>query len=554
MRSCIVVLGLVVSLFSGANARMEHAQALLEQPAQEQGSQSTTDEAVVTRAFGSTAVNMENLKTFIRARGVSDIGLIDDLIVRAACIVRLENGFGGQLTTAGLQEYLKNRELSTAGSKDEIFDRSCSYQSKENQVVELLGKPVADVTKEELKAQLATLGFVSTTGSKSQLVERLGQAYKDILTIRKLLNDKTFDSTKVKPLLEARGLSTEGNTNILLSRLADYLVNAAQNTIMPGVSSHCDMVVESAICISGGEKVLTSDALPRGLVGKWTFDDQYMLDHSGKSHHAKEAVGFGPGFNGFGQSAKFDGNNMLEIPNSEALSNSDFCVSLWLYLLADSTGQWRTIIHKGSRDNERTPTLFLEPQTRGIEFFVSTTDDAQPAGERVWSNTFVPLRKWTHVVGCAEGRNLRLYINGILDAENTTIGTPMMNQGPLYVGNDPWRPAGGIAGFVDELRYYSRSLTVDEIQAEAQSALGLVEPSFVELGCMGCSLDNCPKTCRKGFRMCSNRDLLSGGYFVARSMGWASTETRIWAAEDGKTTSPGQPLTGLCMCCRIAQD
>jgi len=37
-----------------------------------------------------------------------------------------------------------------------------------------------------------------------------------------------------------------------------------------------------------------------------------------------------------------------------------------MYLLSDSTGQWRTVVHKGTRDNERTPTIFLEPQTRCV--------------------------------------------------------------------------------------------------------------------------------------------------------------------------------------------
>jgi hypothetical protein len=230
------------------------------------------------------------------------------------------------------------------------------------------------------------------------------------------------------------------------------------------VSAHCDLVIESSMCLRGGEKIFTKDAAPRGLVGKWTFDDAYMLDHSGKANHAKEATTFGPGRNGRGQSASFDGQTMLEIPHTPDFEGQDFCVTYWIYLLSDSTGQWRSVLHKGARDNERTPTFFLEPQTRGIEFFVSTTDDSQPAGERLWSNTFVPLRRWTHVAGCAEGRNLRLFVNGILDAEHTTVGTPIVNHGSIFVGNDPWRPAGGIAGYVDDLSYYSRVLSVDEIQ------------------------------------------------------------------------------------------
>jgi hypothetical protein len=548
----VLLLG-VLCVSCGAYQRAHDGQTLLQQGGDEvvEG-QSTSDEAVVTQAFGSTVVNMENLKKFLTARTLSDVGLIDDLIVRTACIVRLEKETGGaQLTTATLQDYLLNRELSTAGSKDELFDRSCAYQSKEMEVIALIGKPIGDISKEELKAQLASLGFISTSGTKPQLVERLGQAYKDISTIKKLLNDEGFDTANVKALLDARGLSSEGNTNELLSRLADDLASSSQNTVMPGISSHCDMVVESAVCIAGGEKVLARDAVPRGLVGKWTFDDAHMTDHSGGRHHIKEVGYFGPGFNGIGQSAKFDGNSSVEIPHSEAFDSEDFCVTMWMYLLEDSIGQWRAIMHKGARDNERTPSFFMEPQTRGVEFFVTTTDDSQPTGERVWSNTFVPLRRWTHIAGCAEGRNLRLYINGILDAENATIGTPILNKGPMYVGSDPWRPAGGINGYIDELRYYTRVLSTDEIQGEASAALGLVEPAFVELGCMGCSLDTCAKTCRKGYQLCTQRDLYAGGYYVSRSMGWASTDTRIWSAEDGKNDVPDE-ASGLCMCCRIS--
>jgi hypothetical protein len=513
------------------------------------------DEALVAAALGSEPVNSPNLKTFIRNRQISDIGLLNDLITRAACIIRLEDDSNvSPLSTTSLQDFLTNRELTTAGSKDELFDRACDYLSNEMQVQKLFGKQIGDVTNEELKEQLNSLGF-SSSGTKPELIYRLGKAHKDISTIKKLLNDDTFDSSHTEHLLAARGLSTEGSMATLISRLADYLVSASENTAMPGVSSHCDVVTESVLCIQGGSKVIAPDAVPRGLVGKWTFDDAYMFDHSGKAHHVKEATSFGPGLNGIGQSAKFDGSTMLEIPHSDHLTTSDFCVTYFLYLLSDSTGQWRSILHKGARDNERTPTFFLEPQTRGIEFFVSTTDDSQPAGERLWSNTFVPLRKWTHVAGCAEGRNLRLYVNGILDAENTTIGTPIMNQGPMYVGNDPWRPAGGIAGYVDELKFYSRALTTDEVQAEASAALGLVEPSFVELGCMGCSLDNCPKTCRQGFRVCTQRDLYAGGYYVSRSMGWVTADTRIWSAEDGKSVgAANQQSSGLCMCCRIGEE
>jgi len=538
-----------------------YSQSLISEDQQSTLGGSVSDEALLVRnRFGGLAVNMENLKAFIAERRLNDVGTIDDLIPRTACVMRLEDIVGSKLSPQGLQTYLTDRALSLEGNTNMWFDRSCDYLSKELKVRDRLGADAAgnavDLSVSTLKSALASLGFIRTSGTKPELIYRLGKAYRDIEAICGLMkcNEKSFDTSTLAGHLNALKLSSEGTTDVLLGRLAQYLVTKSENTVPPGVSQHCDMVVESGICLSGGKKVFVSDAIPKGLVGKWTFDDMHMLDHSGSAIHSKEAVPFGPGLNGMGQSAKFDGNTMLEIPHDEKLSNSNFCMTMWLYLLTDSTGQWRTIFHKGTRDHERTPALFLEPQTRGLEFFVSTTDENQPAGERVWSNTFIPLRSWTHIAACAEGRNLRLYINGILDAENTTVGSPILNKGPLYVGNDPWRPSSGIAGYVDELRYYVRTLSTDEIQAEASSALGLVEPAFVELGCMGCALDSCPKACRKGFRMCTQRDLYSGGYFVARHMGWAASDTKIWSAEDGKISqSSNDKLSGLCMCCRISE-
>jgi len=516
-----------------------------------------TDQQVVEGKFATMPVNVDNLKSFIKQRGVSGVGLIGDLISRTACIIRLETDTGATLTVDTMNDYLRIRELTPASkaTSDELLDKACDYRAKELAVRKLFvqkygsgAKALGDLTKEDLKTELTALGFLSTSGSKAELVYRLGEAKLDIDAISSRIQD--FDTTQLKTRLQLNGLSTEGTTSTMLNRLASYLVDVGGTTGPYGVSPHCNVVLGSSICIQGGSKVLAPMAAPRGLVGHWTFDDNLFLDHSGLGNHAKQPVAHGPGLNGVGASAAFDGSSYMEVPHSEHFASQDFCVTFWLYLLGDSTGEWRPIIHKGARDQERTPTFFLEPQNRGLEFFVSTTDTSQPAGERLWSNTFVPLRRWTHVAGCAEGRNLRLFINGILDAENTTIGTPILNQGSMYVGGDLWRTNGGAQSYLDELRYYSRALTTDEIQASASGGLGGVEPSYVELGCMGCTLDTCPKSCRRGYRMCTARDMSGGAYVVARSMGWANSETRLWQAEDSREAADTPDASGLCMCCR----
>lgn len=514
-----------------------------------------TDEALVESKFATVPqpVNLENLRTFVSPRGIAAIGMMSDLVSKAACILRLESDIGAVVSTVSLQNYLTAREMSPAGSRDDMFERACDYQKKESATRLHLNKTLGDITVDELKNGLTNLGFIATSGTKAELVYRLGKAHLDVQVIRRITGDSDFDTSDVHDMLGSRGLEQDGSASEKLGRLASYLAEVQASTTSGGVHEQCDMVFSSSVCLDGGNKVIAPSSIQRGLVLHMTFDDALMLDSSGKGHHAHTPVTFGPGVFNSGMSAKFDGTNMLEIPHTQHLDSVEFCITFWIYLNADSTGQWRSIIHKGNHDHERTPSIFLEPQTRGLEMFVETDYTAMASGERLWSNTFLPLRKWTHVAGCSENRNLRMYINGMLDAENTTIGNVQLNSGPVFVGNDPWRPYGGVDANIDELRIYNRNLSPDEIQAQAATALGGIEPSFVELGCMGCSLDSCPKACRRGYRMCTARDLESGAYQVGRSMGWANSETRVWKNEDAADASDTPDAAGLCLCCRVEE-
>lgn len=146
----------------------------------------------------------------------------------------------------------------------------------------------------------------------------------------------------------------------------------------------------------------------------------------------------------------------------------------------------------------------------------------------------------------------------MLDSENATVGTIVHNTGSFYLGGDPWRK-GGFDGFVDEFKYYNRALTTDEIQADAAFALGGIEPSFVELGCMGCDLEQSRRTCRAGYHLCNQRDLYSGAYMIARTMGWATSNSHVWSKEEADAggalstswsgEAPGATTSGLGLCC-----
>ena len=59
---------------------------------------------------------------------------------------------------------------------------------------------------------------------------------------------------------------------------------------MPSRPQHCDLVAAGSLCLANGEKVLLPDAVPKGMNGRWSFDDNRGLDSSGKRNHAKNAI------------------------------------------------------------------------------------------------------------------------------------------------------------------------------------------------------------------------------------------------------------------------
>jgi len=59
----------------------------------------------------------------------------------------------------------------------------------------------------------------------------------------------------------------------------------------------------------------------------------------------------GPESGGKGYSAFFDGNDAAVIKHSELFETKEMTISFWIYLLKDSVGGWRTILHKGEGNN-----------------------------------------------------------------------------------------------------------------------------------------------------------------------------------------------------------
>jgi hypothetical protein len=306
----------------------------------------------------------------------------------------------------------------------------------------------------------------------------------------------------------------------------------------------CDIVAPGAICLFDGKKVLLPDAVQKGLVGHWTFDEVKPIDSSGRSNHAMHSIPAGPGVLGRGASAMFNGFDYVSIPHSEDFDGSDFSVTFWMYLYKDpkalnTHGEALCPILRKGAAGKSAPGILLNTHTGKVTVRLTTTSEAETA-ESMVSEGKVRKKAWVHVALVRKGAMTKLYLNGVLDKEKTTRGATQSNKGNLFIGGTPDRiEKCHLAMYVDEMRFYNTVLTTDQIQAEAGPALSGIEPAMVRAGCVGCSLDLAGKSCPKDYHLCTAMELHTGGYQVGRINGYATHETRIWTHAEYKTRAGG---------------
>lgn len=179
------------------------------------------------------------------------------------------------------------------------------------------------------------------------------------------------------------------------------------------------MEIEKYLCVSNGEKIISKENIAEELVGYWKFDQLYPLDSSPKGNHILEPFEAGPEMGGKGYSCYMNGTTSLTIPHIPAYETTDVSISFWLFLIEDSTGEWRTLIQKGNSQQELTPTIMLFPKERRLHARVST--DAS-INEGLDSKSVIPMKRWTHISMVMSNQVLQLFINGIMDGQTILKG------------------------------------------------------------------------------------------------------------------------------------
>ena len=242
--------------------------------------------------------------------------------------------------------------------------------------------------------------------------------------------------------------------------------------------------VAQAVSIKNVSQIGPS-TLSSGLAGWWTFDGNDLKSNvSDKSGYGN--TGYLYGFTSTstatvagktGQGLRFNGNSTYAfLPNYAILNlNSAVTMSAWIYVDSYTTGEIFTYHENGGYryriNTDGTVTFFDNGGTN----YISTT-------------AVIPLHTWTNVVARGDSSGLSIYINGSLSISGGAafIGSATTANGAI---GSSWTGAELFQGIIDDVRVYSRALSVSEIkQLYNSTGGGKINTSVVGSGNLNSSM------------------------------------------------------------------
>ncbi len=219
--------------------------------------------------------------------------------------------------------------------------------------------------------------------------------------------------------------------------------------------------------------------LADGLAGYWNFDDVVgvpdVTTHGNNGTYengASRDTTKKPTVPGNVASVLLDGTNdfvnVVDIAGSE-LDVDNVTLSAWIYIDASAVGT-RNIVRKGHFGNRVYGLDVGAPGSNKVRGFVVL---GPTGGSALIASGSISLtaEAWHHVAMTYDGTNVKVYIDGVLDATSVaSIGVISDNDLSVRIGGQPSGDSGGPLAFkgnIDEVRIYDRALSSGEVGALA---------------------------------------------------------------------------------------
>jgi hypothetical protein len=242
--------------------------------------------------------------------------------------------------------------------------------------------------------------------------------------------------------------------------------------VPPDMELDCDGVVPpAAVTVAGGCRPVVSD---EGLVAHYKFDDalDLGLDASGLGHHGQtndqafEASGIINGACRFG-----GGSPMLVDTLPEIGATTQLTWGVWVK--PDPGSGIYGIMGKTISMNESFFLMVLPVSELARAYVVPASRAEERFAE---TGGVVQVGAWRHVMGTYDGLRVRLYVDGVLKAEQSYASSEGVRSNSVVFTVGDVAPARGwrFRGLMDDLRVYRRVLSDQEIAALAESEVQAV--------------------------------------------------------------------------------
>ncbi len=160
----------------------------------------------------------------------------------------------------------------------------------------------------------------------------------------------------------------------------------------------------------------------------------------------------------FGQALKFEGGAHVAVGDFSDYTDK---VSIVALIKTPAAPAWSDIIVGPCGD------VILTLQNNKLNF---AGQCAQPIPHNTWSTTLLNDDKWHYIAGTYDGKTVKVYVDGELEASNAAAGA--FKTGPKYIGSRDDRQEA-FTGLIDELAFFNVALSDNDVKAIAESGLSI---------------------------------------------------------------------------------
>ncbi|MBI3520349.1 MAG: hypothetical protein HY062_13480 [Bacteroidetes bacterium] len=238
-------------------------------------------------------------------------------------------------------------------------------------------------------------------------------------------------------------------------------------------SPNCISALSQTIAVNTVSLTTLNNA---GLILNYPFNNQLGKDISGNSLDATLVGSYGTATD-----QNNSPNSALDFYNAKTLTphnnimnvTNQLSLSCWFKpsILSANSSIGHRLIDKYSGSNG----LILDINAYHIRFFCGSA--------LATSTSTVDINTWYHVAATYDGTNMKIYLNGVLDQTVPYSGSVVSNTSAFTIGKDQSNTSD-YYGSMNDVRFYSRAISQQEITDMIQAADVIVSPSNSAL-CLG---------------------------------------------------------------------